>query len=212
MRLLEAKKTNKKYTQYFHEDPTPAEKVGWSSIKDQTSRFTQFLKLEKVKPFSKASMIDVGCGFGHFLDFLKQKGKNVKSYLGIDINPNFIRKARKLHPESTFILGDFIDYKFREKFDFATASGIFNVKCAGKERAYEILYETVEKMLEASNKAVAFNFLSRKTVKNWTLTDEMQVYNKKRIIDWCRKKGAVEVIEGYDGFDTTIILEKSSKI
>jgi len=45
------------------------------------------------------SIIDVGCGYGDFFDFLRNKGWR-GSYLGIDINPQLIEQGRRLYPEA----------------------------------------------------------------------------------------------------------------
>ncbi len=209
MKPQEQEKTNKAYNNWFEKDPTPAEQVGWSGKEDQTSRFTQFLEFDKLKPLKESRLLDVGCGYGNFLDFLEARKIKLKEYTGIDINQNFIKIAQK-KKKGTFILGDFLDYKFLKPFDFAIASGIFNVKCAEEERAYGILFETVAKMMEDADVAAAFNFLSQKESKGFELTGQMQIYDKKKVIEWCKKQKVktVKVIEGYDEFDTTIILIK----
>lgn len=210
MRQSEKAKTNNAYNKWAKSDPTEAEQVGWTSQEDQTSRFEQFLELQKLKKFEKSRILDVGCGYGYFLDFLKNKKIKVKDYFGIDINPNFVKKAQQKYPKQTFVCGDLVTFTFTESFDFAIASGIFNVKCAGGQRAYDLLFETINKMLDVTEKAIAFNFLSKKEHEGYALTKTMQVYDAKKIIDWCKKQNVKEIkkIDGYDPFDTTIILVK----
>jgi SAM-dependent methyltransferase len=45
------------------------------------------------------SVVDVGCGYGDFFDFLRSKGWH-GNYLGIDINPDLIEEGRRLYPDA----------------------------------------------------------------------------------------------------------------
>jgi SAM-dependent methyltransferase len=45
------------------------------------------------------SVVDVGCGYGDFFDFLRGKGWR-GSYSGIDINPLLIEEGKRLYPEA----------------------------------------------------------------------------------------------------------------
>jgi len=55
---------------------------------------------------SGARVLDVGCGNGRLYDFLKQKQID---YLGLDHNPEFIKKATDIFPEAQFQLQEMTD-------------------------------------------------------------------------------------------------------
>jgi ubiquinone/menaquinone biosynthesis C-methylase UbiE len=59
---------------------------------------------EAIKPTDK--IIDLGCGTGLFLEYVKHPPKN---YLGIDLSPKMIARAEEKFPEYTFTLGN-IEY------------------------------------------------------------------------------------------------------
>ena len=97
--------------------------VDWNGAASHETRHRQFLRL--LDGALDASVIDLGCGFGDFLRFLRTEGHRGR-FIGYDIAPGMIEKARELHGEAA-------DRQWRtgaepaETADFAVASGIFNV-------------------------------------------------------------------------------------
>jgi SAM-dependent methyltransferase len=98
--------------------------VDWSGIDSHERRHQQFLRL--IDGNLNASVIDLGCGFGDFLRFLRFAGYSGQ-FIGYDIAPSMIEKARELHG-----VNDNRHWRVGaepvEVADFAVASGIFNVK------------------------------------------------------------------------------------
>lgn len=98
--------------------------VDWNGAELHQRRHAQFLRL--LAEDREASVLDLGCGFGDFLRFLRAAG-HCGRYVGYDIAPSMIAKARELFGE-----GDDRQWHVgaapEETADFAVASGIFNVK------------------------------------------------------------------------------------
>jgi SAM-dependent methyltransferase len=68
-----------------------------------------------VKELSRGDkVLETGCGVGSALKMMERKGIAVT---GIDISPQMIKYAKKRSPESKLILGDFLDYRFKQEFD-----------------------------------------------------------------------------------------------
>lgn len=136
--------------------PTP-QGVDWNGVESHQLRHSQFLRL--IEPSRHGSVIDLGCGFGDFLRFLRNSGHR-GDFVGYDIAPSMIAKARELHGEGA-------DRRWRvgtephETADFAIASGIFNVK---GEIANEVWIDYVHQMLDilahTSRRGFGFNILS----------------------------------------------------
>ena len=103
-------------------------------------------------------ILDVGCGFGHMLDYLKAWG--IKShYTGIDICPEMIETAKKRHPEADFRLLNILTDSIEEKWDWVFSVGVFN-DTRNNKQWYEYVQAMIEKMFFLSTRGAAFDFLS----------------------------------------------------
>lgn len=120
----------------------------------------RFKHLTSIGDLDGCSVLDVGCGFGDLYGYLQAKGMNV-DYTGIDLNPAFIKIARKVYPDATFIIGDFEKAQLNENFDWSFESGIFNLKIENND-AY--IRNTLKKMFAVSRKGVAADFLNSRTM------------------------------------------------
>ena len=93
--------------------------LDWNSKPSQDIRYAVFLELigytNKTKDFS---ILDIGCGLGHFYDYLKKNGLirefGIK-YSGIDISGKLIEAARRKNPDVTFHVADILEEKFNKK-------------------------------------------------------------------------------------------------
>lgn len=75
-----------------------------------------------IYPFSY--VIEIGCGNGNFAEELKNIG--IKSYLGIDINEEKVKEARKKVPEFPFLIDNIFNiYKILNHADFIVALEVF---------------------------------------------------------------------------------------
>jgi SAM-dependent methyltransferase len=131
--------------------------VDWNGADSHEQRHRQFLRL--LDGSANASVIDLGCGFGDFLRFLRAAGHRGR-FIGYDIAPSMIEKARELHGESD-------DRQWRigaepaEVADFAIASGIFNVKGdVPNELWIQYVHRTIDILSHAGRGGFAFNILS----------------------------------------------------
>jgi len=59
------------------------------------------------------NVLDAGCGYGRWSEHFDQ-------YTGVDFSPDFIKKAKELYPDKTFIQADLKELPFKEnEFDWA---------------------------------------------------------------------------------------------
>lgn len=131
--------------------------VDWNGTDSHEQRHRQFLRL--LDGNSDASIIDLGCGFGDFLRFLRTVGHRGR-FIGYDIAPSMIDKARELH-------GEDVDRQWHlgaepaETADFAIASGIFNVKGDVTNEIWaRYVHRTIDILARAGRRGFAFNVLS----------------------------------------------------
>jgi SAM-dependent methyltransferase len=145
------------YTSKLEAHGATPQGVDWNGVDSHEQRHSQFLRLLGGSP--DASVIDLGCGFGDFLRFLRTAGHRGR-FIGYDVAPGMIGKARELHGESD-------DRQWRtgaepaEVADFAIASGIFNVKGdIPSDRWTRYVHQTIDILARAGRRGFAFNVLS----------------------------------------------------
>jgi len=132
--------------------------LGW---KDRKSQWLRFKILYEVGIKEGDSILDVGCGFGDFLLYLKEQGiKNIK-YEGWDIVPSLIKEAERMHKGSenvVFKLRSIFQGPFQEeKFDWVVASGILNARIKNNIGKMKRL---INIMLRMSRKGISINMLT----------------------------------------------------
>ncbi len=128
--------------------------LSWISDSTQNIRFAVLCGIGNM---NSRSVLDMGCGFGDFYDFLEKNFKNF-SYYGIDIHEKMIEAARKKYPQVKFDAMDFGDYE-GEKFDYIVSSGALSFKVPEYKKLY---FGQIKKMFEFSNIGVVFNMLNAK--------------------------------------------------
>ena len=132
--------------------------LGWSA-EGQRRRFEI---LEQVGIVEGAQVLDVGCGLGHFLDYLqKERSLNV-SYRGLDLSLKLIERARKLHPKIPFEVANVFSDPLPGPSDFVVASGVLNLEMGNNEA---VLRRFLHSTFAGCRNAVAVNMLS--TSADW---------------------------------------------
>lgn len=140
------------YNQYLgYCDINSSQAVAWSDKESQEKRFEVLLNIGVDKNDPK--IIDLGCGLGHLVDFLKKTEYGTKNYIGIDINPHYIFFANLRHPDAEFRIGEIHDIK--DNCDYVIGSGNFTVKMPINE-----IFDAISKAYSLASKGVAFNFLT----------------------------------------------------
>lgn len=139
--------------------------LDWKSKESQEIRFYVLLDvISYIAEHKTISILDVGCGIGHFYDFIKKNGflekLNIK-YTGIDISQKSIDFAKKKHADVEFKAVDLIHDKFERSFDIVIASGAFNIKMTDVDVHKESIRQMLSRMYKMAGSALAVNFLGR---------------------------------------------------
>ncbi len=182
---------NKFYFNAYKEHGVSAKGVHWHSKKNQYKRFeilTSFLK-----NIDSSSIIDVGCGFGEYLNFLEKIKIKPDIYLGIDCEDFILQVAKKRFPKNIFLKCDILKHPIPNA-DYLLCSGALNILTK------KDFLKAIENCFIASNKAFVFNFLSEKSIH--TLKSE-EVFN------YCKQlTNKVSISKKYLDNDITFFLEK----
>jgi len=189
---------------YYHDHclqkEEPAQHLGWTSIQAQLNRFEALCAF---KDLSGKVLLDVGCGTGDLKPFLDKHYTNF-TYLGIDLIPTFIEKARNRFAgvENTFFMqADFITDGLPE-VDYIIASGALSYQTT------DLLfhYAAIVKLFSRAKKSLSFNLLDAATT---TASPWLKAYDKDEVITFCKRLTIhTALITGYEDDDFTIIMNK----
>lgn len=131
--------------------------VDWNGTESQRLRHAQFSRL--IEADGTASILDLGCGYGDFLSYLRERG-HAGCYEGWDIAPEMIAAATTVH-------GTGVDHRWHvgavpdEACDYAIASGVLNVKGEVPAQAWEdYTTSVIETLARSGRRGFGFNMLS----------------------------------------------------
>ena len=166
--------------------------VHWSSKHNQYIRFdvlTHFI----TKNIENSTIVDAGCGFGEYYEYLKEKNLSPKVYSGLDCEKAMIFRSIMRFPELNFevknILEDHLIYA-----DYYICSGALNILKKDE------FYKFIQNCYKFSIKGFVFNFLTEDSF-NYIDKDEVYIFCKKL----CPK---IKIKKNYLYNDMTIYLQK----
>lgn len=146
------------------------------------SQFKRFSVLSEVAT-NLGSVVDLGCGLGHFLPYLRANGF-AGPYLGLDFVQEFVDSANTRHaddPMANFLHCDLIADAYPEGYDTFVICGVFNNKI---ENNAGFIQRVLEKAYVAASKQVAFNAMS--TYVDFQVCD-LYYTNPLEIFDYCKR-------------------------
>ena len=155
-----------RYRRRYQDFGYDARTLGWGSREQQNYRFAQTLKgpLE----FAHQSVIDIGCGFGDYLSYLREAQQNVSSYVGWDVNPELVTEANRRYAEDNsarFAVRNLMDSgvdeaSLRPVANIGVMLGVLNFNLAGT--ADNNLYSelAIKRAWALSDKGLVVDFLS----------------------------------------------------
>jgi cyclopropane fatty-acyl-phospholipid synthase-like methyltransferase len=97
------------------------------------------------------SILDYGCGIGDLIKHLEDK--KISDYLGVDINPTFIKFANRSYPDNKFKLITGVN-ELNTKMDDVCAIGVFTWYITKNE-----FISIIHKLYELANKQVLITCL-----------------------------------------------------
>ncbi|MCK4352482.1 class I SAM-dependent methyltransferase [candidate division WOR-3 bacterium] len=101
-------------------------KSDWDNFWQNKSNINQYLEvnridfykevIDKIQPYLKGKIIDVGCGTGDFLRLLKNKYPSCLEIFGSDISDASIERCKNIIPDGKFIQSDIFHLNFKDKY------------------------------------------------------------------------------------------------
>lgn len=182
--------------------------VDWNSAEGQTLRFRQLAELFR-SATENFSVIDLGCGYGAFVDFLAMNYRDDFRYHGYDVSGDMIEAARAAHPatqQACFHVGA----EPVEPADYAVASGIFNVRMNHPDTDWlDYIESTLDLMDRYSRRGFAFNCLTGYADEDRKRPD-LYYADPCRLFDRCRRRYSrnVALLHDYGLYEFTILVRK----
>src|SRR6266498_1014424 len=100
------KSLRKHYAEKFARHGATSEGVDWGADASRMLlRYDKMLAVMPAVPAGKASLLDVGCGYGGLLSYAAKRGLGL-DYTGVDVADNMIKWARENSPAGAFVCGD----------------------------------------------------------------------------------------------------------
>jgi SAM-dependent methyltransferase len=178
--------------------------VDWNSAESQLLRFEQLAILFRGDP-GPFSVNDLGCGYGAFASFCRERGYPV-SYTGYELSSAMLSDAQaRFHDQP--------DVRFREgtalaDADYSVASGIFNVRLDFSDREWSAYVDdTVAQLARASGKGFAFNMLTSYSDVDRQRPDLFYA-DPRTMFDTCKTRYSrdVALLHDYGLWEFTIIV------
>ncbi len=197
---------NQYYSKKILDNGTTPEGVDWNSAESQELRFDILSNVIADK--DNFSLLDYGCGFGSMYDYFKEKYHQFH-FTGLDISEEMIRAAVNRNQDdknSNWVTA--LDIK--EKFDYAIASGIFNVKLDNSDKEWEnYILDTIDKISSHSKKGFSFNILTKYSDKEF-MKDYLYYADPLFLFDYCKRNFSrnVALLHDYNLYEFTIIIRK----
>lgn len=178
--------------------------VGWKSAAQQRFRFDVLLR---GAPAHLGRVLDLGCGSGDLLGYLKERHLDFDSYLGVDLSPMMVKVSSEKYADenATFLVGDISNLNIDEKFDTVFMSGALNIKTTQlRVQRLEALFKSISKV-STQGARFAMNFLSTEVDYEEEVN---QHYERAETSDIARRfSSSVEVLENYGLYEFTVIGE-----
>jgi cyclopropane fatty-acyl-phospholipid synthase-like methyltransferase len=154
------------------------------------------------------SIVDIGCGYGGFAVFLRNR-EHTGPYHGIDIAESMVAAAER-HcaglAAATFAVAATPD----RSFDYAVASGIFNVRLEfGEAQWQRYILDILDRMAAAATRGFAFNCLTSYSDPE-RMRPDLYYADPLALFDHCKRRYArdVALLHDYGLYEFTILVRK----
>lgn len=118
----------------------------------------RFAVMAQLGALNGASILDIGCGFADFYQYLLENGVKA-DYTGIDICPPFIDVCRERFPESEFKVADIQKEDLGRRFDYVVSSQAFN-NLLKKDSNEDVIRDVIKKSYDICDIGLGIDMLS----------------------------------------------------
>lgn len=177
MKPSERQQAIERYAERIQRFGPVVQALGWRDQAQQQLRFD--IMFEGLVLRDTASILDIGCGFGDFYQYLVSQGATPR-YVGCDISPEVLNVARNRYPDVQFELRDVIEDPYPDKsFDYVCISGIFNHRLDDNENF-------LRKMLSTAYRTCSRGVAANMTTDRVDYQDNhLYYFNPESVLSYC---------------------------
>jgi SAM-dependent methyltransferase len=133
--------------------------VDWPNYEDTLTRHQVMFDLIKDK---NSTLLDFGCGLGHFFKWMSETQNYMPTYSGLDINKSFYHTCRDKYPFLNFYHTDILIDDNIPNFDYIVCNGTFTEKRElSQEEMMSFFQSVLIKLWDKCDKGIAFNVMSK---------------------------------------------------
>ena len=180
--------------------------VDWNSEESQLIRFKQ---LSKIIEIDRATVNDIGCGYGKYAEYLIKNKKKIH-YKGYDFSKEMIKQALKKYPGNEFYHITNLDEV--TSVEYSVSSGIFNVKMNNSDTKWlQYILDTLKKINSKSEKGFAFDILNFKACDKKFIKNNLYYANSEFFYNFCKKNFSdnIMILDNYGLYEFTILIKKN---
>lgn len=175
---------NERYSKRLKKLGPVVRALGWDTKENQWKRFESAVSLINLEG---KNIVDIGCGFGDFFEFLKERKVKIASYTGIDINEDLLAIAKTRHPNGIFKYSNILlEPPKREIADIGFAFGTLNFNLRRKPNNYEYAREFIKKALGLCKEALLVDMLSSYLDKSYPKEDFVFYYSPEKMLKFAQ--------------------------
>lgn len=162
--------------------------LGWGSREQQKTRFAAASSGEV--DFADKAVLDIGCGFGDYLGFLKNNNIAFKKYIGWDINPELISEAKRHLPKGvnnvSFKVKNIFDGRVNERnnADIVIMLGVINFNLKSKLNNYEYSKLCIKKAFDCAREVLIVDFLSNRMAQGYPKEDFVFYHDPCKMLEF----------------------------
>lgn len=178
--------------------------VDWNGKESQYLRFNILSNIFEEK--NNFSLLDYGCGYGEFLNYLNINHYKNITYTGFDLSTEMITQAQLKFPNNHFTNEtpkNFI-------YDYTILSGTLHVKLKNnKDKWKKHIIKTLNHLNQISKKGFAFNLLTSYSDREY-MKNHLYYASPEEIFKYCKLNFSNNVLldHSYDLYEFTIFVKK----
>ncbi len=185
--------------------------VGWNSEERQEILFVQLMRLCQNPQTGKVeqpfSIIDYGCGYGALVPHLAKHGYPVTSYVGYDMMPEMVERAREAGYQAPWARFTSSPEGVTQA-DYAVASGLIAPKLDADVHEWEKhVLRLLDRLWELGAQGFAVNSLTSYSDAE-KMRSDLYYPDPRFLFDHCKRRFSrrVALLHDYLPFDFTLIV------